>query len=254
MADPVLVDRDGATLVITLNRPEVRNAVDSDTADAVAAALDRLDGERDLAVGILTGAGGTFSAGMDLKAFLAGGRREVPGRGFGGLTEAPPRKPLIAAVEGYALAGGCEMVLTCDLVVAAEDASFGLPEVKRGLIAGSGGLVRLPALIPPHVAMDYALTGRMLTAVEAHRWGLVNRLTPYGEALQVARELAAEISANGPLAVQTTKRVLVESPWWTEDERWQRQRELLDTVVGSADVREGAVAFVEKRSPVWRGE
>lgn len=254
MTDPVLVDRDGATLVITLNRPEVRNAVDSETADAVAAALDRLDGERDLAVGILTGAGGTFSAGMDLKAFLAGGRRDVPGRGFGGLTEAPPRKPLIAAVEGYALAGGCEMVLTCDLVVAAEDASFGLPEVKRGLIAGSGGLVRLPALIPPHVAMDYALTGRMLTAVEAHRWGLVNRLTPHGEALHVARDLAAEISANGPLAVQTTKRVLVESPWWTEGERWQRQRLLLDTVVGSADAHEGAAAFVEKRSPVWRGE
>jgi enoyl-CoA hydratase len=171
----LLVERSGSTLVMTINRPAARNAIDFATATALAAALDELDATRELRVGILTGAGGTFSAGMDLKAFLRGEPREVEGRGFGGLTDAPPAKPLIAAVEGYALAGGCEMVLACDLVTAAEDAAFGLPEVKRGLIAGSGGLLRLPGRIPPQIAMEYALTGDLLPAVEAHRWGLVNR-------------------------------------------------------------------------------
>lgn len=251
---PVLVERDGGTLVITLNRPRLRNAMDSAMAHALAEALDELDGDPALVVGVLTGAGGTFSAGMDLKAFLRTGERpEVQGRGLAGLTEAPPRTPLIAAVEGHALAGGCELVLACDLVVAAEDAVFGLPEVKRGLIAGSGGLVRLPRLVPPRIAMEHALTGRPLSAVDAHRWGLVNRLTPPGGALAASRGLAAEIAENGPLAVRTTKQVLVESPTWTAEQVWDRQRELLLEVVGSADAQEGAAAFVEKRAPVWRG-
>lgn len=254
MADPVLVERDGATLVITLNRPQVRNAMDEATAFAVAEALDRLDADPEIAVGILTGAGGTFSSGMDLKAFsLTGERPEVPGRGLAGLTEAPPSTPLIAAVEGHAVAGGCELVLACDLVVAAEDAVFGLPEVRRGLIAGSGGLVRLPRLVPPQIAMEHALTGQPMTARDAHRWGLVNRLTPPGGALDAARALAAEIAANGPLAVRVTKQVLVESPGWAASEVWDRQRALLLSVVDSEDAREGSAAFVEKRPPVWRG-
>ncbi len=255
MADGVLVERDGGTLVITLDRPKVRNAMDAAMAHAVAAALDELDGDPALVVGILTGAGGTFSAGMDLKAFLLTGERpEVPGRGLAGLTERPPRTPLIAAVEGHAVAGGCELVLACDLVVAADDATFGLPEVRRGLIAGSGGLVRLPRRVPPQIAMEHALTGRPMSAVDAHRWGLVNRLTPRGGALAAARELAAEIAVNGPLAVRATKQVLVESQRWPAEEVWERQNAVLLEVVASADAKEGAAAFVEKRPPVWRGE
>ncbi|KLL10620.1 crotonase/enoyl-CoA hydratase family protein [Protofrankia coriariae] len=254
MTDSVLCRRDGSTLVITMNRPEVRNAVDGSVASGVAAALDELDEDRSLRVGVLTGAAGTFSAGMDLKAFLAGERPEVPGRGLAGLTESQPRKPLIAAVEGHALAGGCELVLACDIVVAAQDASFGIPEVKRGLIAGSGGLLRLPARIPSGIAVEYALTGRTMPAVEAHRWGLVNRLVGSGEALSGALEIAAEIAANGPLAVRTTKQVIRESKSLPTASAWDRQRELLGVVLASADAREGAAAFVEKRQPHWLGE
>ncbi len=254
MTDSVLCRRDGSTLVITMNRPEARNAVDGSVASGVAAALDELDEDRSLRVGVLTGAAGTFSAGMDLRAFLAGERPEVPGRGLAGLTESQPRKPLIAAVEGHALAGGCELVLACDIVVAAQDASFGIPEVKRGLIAGSGGLLRLPDRIPSGIAVEYALTGRTMPAVEAHRWGLVNRLVGSGEALSGALEIAAEIAANGPLAVRTTKQVIRESKSLPAASAWDRQRELLGVVLASADAREGAAAFVEKRQPHWLGE
>lgn len=254
MADDVLVRRDGEVLVVTLNRPAVRNAVDRSVSEGVAAAIDALEADRHLAVGIITGAGGTFCSGMDLRAFLAGERPELPGRGFAGLTEAPPAKPLIAAVEGYALAGGCEIVLACDLVVAAEDAAFGLPEVRRGLVAGSGGLVRLPTRIPKQIATEYALTGDHLRAPDAHRWGLVNRLTPPGMALAGAQELARRIAANGPLAVRATKRIIAESPGWPASEVWSRQHGMVEAVLASADAREGARAFAEKRPPVWRGE
>lgn len=249
----VRIDRAGGVLVVTLDRPEVRNAVDAATSVAVAAAMDLLDADDDLTVGVLTGAGGTFCAGMDLKAFLRGEVPSVEGRGFGGLVQAPPAKPLIAAVEGYALAGGCELALACDLVVAAEDASFGLPEVRRGLMAGAGGLLRLPRRIPPQIAMEHALTGDPMTAVEAHRWGLVNRLTAPGEALDAARELALRISRNGPLAVRSTKKVLVEAPTWPGDEVWDRQAAILQTVFASEDAREGATAFAERREPRWTG-
>ena len=255
MTNSVLVEHDGRTLVITLNRPQVRNAMDAQMAHAVAAALDLLDADPGLTVGVLTGAGGNFSSGMDLKAFSATGERpQVAGRGLAGFSETPPRKPLIAAVEGYALAGGCEMVLASDLVTAAQDASFGIPEVKRGIIAGSGGLIRLPRRIPLAIAMEYALTGRTMSAADAHHWGLVNRVTPPGAALDVALELAAEISANGPLAVRLTKQVIVESPSWPADEIWRRQRDVLAGVLASADAKEGAAAFVEKRPPIWRGQ
>lgn len=245
----VRTERDGGVLVITLDRPRARNAVDRAAALGVAGALDVLDADDDLAVGILTGAGGTFSAGMDLKAFLAGESPEVEGRGLAGLTRTPPVTPLIAAVEGYALAGGFEMVLACDLVVAAQDAVFGLPEVKRGLIAGSGGLLRLPGRIPPGIAMEHALTGEPISAVDAHRWGLVNRLVPPGQALDVARRLAAQIAANGPLAVRASKVLVSRSGGGT----WEQQDALLAGVLASQDAREGASAFVEKRPPVWQG-
>ena len=251
MTEPVRVEREGKTLIITLNRPEARNAVNRAVAERVAAALGELDGDPELAIGILTGAGGNFSSGMDLKAFLAGERAELEGRGFAGLTRTPPNKPLVAAVEGYALAGGCEMVLACDLVVAAEDAVFGLPEVKRGLIAGSGGLLRLPRRIPPSVAMEHALTGDPMNAVEAHRWGLVNRLVVPGQALDEARRLAARIAENGPLAVRLTK-ALVNEAAAGADVLWERQDAMLATILASADAMEGASAFVERRRPVWR--
>lgn len=253
MADEVLLDRSDGVLVITLNRPQVRNAVDAATSAAVAAAVDELDGDDALTVGILTGAGGTFCSGMDLKAFLRGERPEVDGRGFAGLTGAPPATPLIAAVEGFALAGGCELVLACDLVTAARDASFGLPEVRRGLIAGSGGLLRLPRRIPPQIAMEYALTGDPLPAPEAHRWGLVNRLTAPGGALAAAHELAERIARNAPLAVRATKRVVVGSPSWPAEAMWDRQEAELRRVLASEDAQEGATAFAQRREPRWRG-
>ena len=251
----VRVERDGRTLVITLDRPQARNAIDLAMALEVAAALDELDADPGLTIGVLTGAGGTFSSGMDLKAFLAtGDRPEVEGRGLAGLTLTPPAEPLIAAVEGYALAGGCELALACDLVVAADDALFGLPEVTRGLIAGSGGLLRLPRRIPPAIAMEHALTGEPLAAVDAHRWGLVNRLTPPGGALGEALRLAATIAANGPVAVRATKRLVAGATDSTSGGAWERQNAVLAEVLASADAAEWAAAFVQKRPPVWVGE
>jgi enoyl-CoA hydratase len=249
----VRLEREGAVLVVTLDRPHAKNAIDRATSEAVARAMDELDADPQLSVGILTGAGGNFSTGMDLKAFLRGERVELPGRGLAGIVETPPRKPVIAAIEGYALAGGCEIALACDLIVAAEDARFGIPEVKRGLIAGSGGLIRLPQRIPRQIALEYALTGALMPAAEARQWGLVNRLTAPGGALEAARELAAAIAANGPLAVRMTKRIVAESAGWAADELWSRQRALLEDIIGSADAREGALAFAEKRPPRWTG-
>jgi enoyl-CoA hydratase len=249
----VLVERENSVLVITINRPAARNAINRATSEAVAAALDMLDADASLSIGILTGAGGHFCAGMDLKAFLQGERVELAGRGLAGLTERSPKKPLIAAIEGFALAGGCEIALACDLIVAADDAQFGIPEVKRGLIAGSGGLVRLPQRIPRQIALEYALTGRNMPATEARQWGLVNRLTANGGALAGARALAAEISANGPFAIEMTKRVMAEAASWPPAETWARQREILEQVITSNDAREGARAFAEKRNPRWSG-
>lgn len=253
MTDIVEVERHDAVLVIAINRPDRRNAVTAAVSVAIADALDRLDSDAGLSVGILTGRGGTFCAGMDLKAFLAGERPELEGRGFGGLTESPPQKPLIAAVEGYALAGGCELALACDLIVAGDDANFGLPEVTRGLVAGSGGLVRLPQRIPRAIALEFALTGDRLDAKTAFDRGLVNRLTPPGGALDGALALAARIVRNGPLAVQMTKRIVNESAAWPQQEVWARQRPLVESVLESEDAREGAAAFTEKREPVWSG-
>lgn len=255
MTDEVLTERagvDGAALMITMNRPQARNAVNGALARGIAAALDELDGNREIAVGVLTGAGGTFSAGMDLKAFLTGDIPMIPGRGLAGITMTPPEKPVIAAVEGYALAGGCEIALACDLICAARDARFGLPETKRGLVAGAGGLFRLPQRIPPAIAMEFALTGEHFTAEQAHGWGMVNRLTEPGGALAAALELAKKITENGPLGVRATKKIINEAPDWGAD-RWARQEEIMRPVMTSADAREGATAFAEKRAPVWTG-
>jgi enoyl-CoA hydratase len=253
MSHTVTSERDGPVWVITICRPEMRNAIDRATSEAIAQAMDELDSDPDLRVGILTGAGGHFCSGMDLKAFLRGERVELPGRGLAGIIETPPRKPLIAAVEGYALAGGCEIALACDLMVAADNAQFGLPEVKRGLMAGSGGLMRLPQRIPRQIAMHYALTGDLMPAVEARQWGLVNQLTAPGEALAAAKVLAQKIAANAPLAVQISKQVVAESLHWPADERFRRQNALLETIIHSNDAHEGVLAFSEKRPPVWTG-
>ena len=254
MADDVLVEQRDQILIITINRPAARNAIDAKVTAGVAAAMDQLDERKDLSIGILTGAGGTFCAGMDLKAFLRGEPVSLPGRGLAGLTQAPPRKPLIAAVEGYALAGGFELALSCDLMVAAEDAKFGIPEVKRGLIAGAGGLIRLPRRIPQNLAMEYALTGDFFSAADAQRYGLANRVTAPGGALDGAIELAERITANAPLSITATKAVIVRSADWTAGDMWRHQEEIMGPVFGSADAREGASAFAEKRAPIWRGE
>jgi enoyl-CoA hydratase len=241
-------------LVVTIDRPQARNAVTAAVAQGVAEAMDRLDADDDLRVGVLTGAGDTFCAGMDLKAFVRGERPVVAGRGFAGVTGQPPVKPLIAAVEGYALAGGFELVLACDLVVAAEGATFGIPEVRRGLVAAAGGLLRLPKRIPYHQAMELALLGNHIPATRARELGLVNRLVADGAALDAALQLAGEVAANGPLAVAASKRIVASVSGWPEDEMWERQAEIAAPVSASKDAIEGATAFAEKRAPVWQGE
>jgi enoyl-CoA hydratase len=253
VADEVLVEHIDRIAIITINRPRARNAINYAVSAGVAQALEELDERADLAVGIITGAGGTFSSGMDLKAFLAGETVSVEGKGLGGLTQCPPRKPLIAAVEGWALAGGCEVALACDLIVAASDAKFGIPEVKRGLVARAGGLVRLPRRIPAGIAMELALTGDPLPAADAHRLGLVNALTEPGKALDGARQLAARIAANGPLAVAATKQIVAQQHDWDMADAWDKQEPILRPAFQSEDAREGALAFTEKRAPVWKG-
>jgi enoyl-CoA hydratase len=243
----------GAVLVITIARPAQRNAVNRAVADGIAAALDRLDGEDELRAGVLTGAGGYFCAGMDLKAFATGERPHVPGRGFGGLVERPPRKPLVAAVEGFALAGGMELALACDLVVAARGARFGLPEVKRGLVPAAGGLLRLPARIPRGAALELALTGEPVSSERAYELGLVTRLAEPGAARDDALALAAAIAANAPLATVAVKAILDQAPSWPADEAWSRQRAIADPVIGSHDAAEGARAFAQKRPAQWQG-
>lgn len=253
-AEPeVLVDRRGQVLVITLNRAGQKNAMTLAGSRIIAAAVDHLDASPDLLVAVLTGTGGTFCAGMDLKRFAAGERPALPGRGFGGFVEAPPKNPIIAAVEGWALGGGCELVLACDMVVASEGARFGLPEVKRGLAARGGGMIRLPQRLPRAVAMELLLTGDPIDAERAERLGLVNQVVPDGGALEGAMRLAERIAANAPLAVQCSKAVAAAAPGWPDDEVWVRQAQLSDAVFASEDAREGALAFTERRDPVWTG-
>jgi enoyl-CoA hydratase len=253
MSEVLLEQQRGAVLVLTINRPQVRNALNREVSTALAAALDALDEDATLRVGVLTGAAGTFCSGMDLKAFGDGEIPVVEGRGLAGFAEAPPRKPLIAAVEGYALAGGFEVALACDLIVASRTASFGLPEVRRSLLASGGGLIRLPHRIPPNVAMELALTGAAIDGRRAAELGIVNRVVEPGAALEAALELAGEIAANAPLGVAAAKRVLAFASEVPESEAWRLQRTINDEIAGSEDAKEGAAAFVEKREPVWKG-
>ena len=250
---PVLTENRNRVLLITINRPEQRNAVNAAVAAGIAAATDQLDADSALSVGVLTGAGKGFSAGMDLKAFVSGERPEVEGRGFAGIVARPAQKPLIAAIEGFAVAGGLEIALACDMIVAARGARLGIPEVKRGLVAGGGGLLRLPKVLPRTIAMELALTGEPMTAERGHELGMVNRLAEPGAAVDTALELAETVAAGGPLALAATKRLLTDSADWSDREYFDRQREIIDPVLSSEDAREGANAFSEKREPVWRG-
>jgi enoyl-CoA hydratase len=252
-ADTVQTRTTGGIFVITINRPKARNAVDGATARALGQAFDQLDARDDLHVGVLTGAGGVFSAGMDLKAFAAGDTPVLPGRGFAGLTRARPKTPLIAAVEGWAVGGGMEMALACDLVVAAQDATFGLFEVTHGLVPPEGGIVRLTERIPRNIALEFLLTGGPLPAVRAEQLGLVNHLTPAGEALDAAVQLAARIAANAPLAVLAVKRAVNERTAFDDDAAFREQDAIVAPVLTSQDAKEGARAFAEKRRPIWRG-
>ncbi|QZD94862.1 crotonase/enoyl-CoA hydratase family protein [Qipengyuania gelatinilytica] len=251
--DDVLTEVDDGVLIVTINRPEAKNAMNKAAAEGIAAAMDRLDADDDLRVGILTGAGGTFCSGMDLKGFLRGESPSIEGRGFGGVVQAPPKKPLIAAVEGYALAGGLELMIACDLVVAHKDAKFGIPEAKRGLVAAAGGVMMLPDQIPERVAMELALTGDFIGADRAYEIGLINRVTD-GSALDGAKALAASIAANGPLAVRVSKQIMKESRGWAMEDRYSKQAQLIGPVFVSEDAREGAAAFAEKRAPNWKGK
>ena len=254
MSDEVLVERRGAVQLIVINRQEARNALNLAVATGIRDAVDELDADDELRAGVLTGAGGTFSAGMDLKAFLRGERPSFPGRGLCGITQTPPRKPLIAAVEGWALAGGFELVLACDLVVASTSARFGVPEVKRSLVAAAGGALLLAQRIPRAIALEMLLTGDPIDAERAAEVGLINRLVDDGQATDIAVKLAMRIAANGPLALIATKEIAAGGADWDGAEKWEKATALMAPVFGSEDAQEGARAFTEKRPPVWKGQ
>lgn len=249
----VLIERRDATLVITINRPRQRNAINASISRILAHAFAELDDSADLSVAVIQGSGGSFSAGLDLKAFARGERAWVEGRGFAGLVEAPPAKPVIAAVEGWALGGGFEIVLACDMAVAGQSARFGLPEVRRGLVARGGGAFRLPRRMPYALAMEVLLTGEPLSAERAERFGLVNRIVPDGTALSAALELAGLVSRNAPLSVAASKAVVVDSADWPVNSGFELQRPYFDPVFASEDAQEGATAFRDRRDPIWRG-
>jgi enoyl-CoA hydratase len=253
MSDTTKVEIRDGVMIITINRPEAKNAVNKSVAEGVAAALIELDANPEIKVAVLQGADGGFSSGMDLKAFLSGELPVVEGRGFAGLTEAIIEKPLIAAVEGFALAGGFEVMLSCDLVVAASNAKLGIPEVKRGLVAAGGGLVKMPRQMPKRLAMELALTGNSISADRAFEIGLINKVVEPGTALDAAMELANAIKANGPMAVRLSKQVINNTTDWTSDTMMQKQLEIVTPIFTSNDAIEGPTAFAEKRAPKWTG-
>lgn len=253
MSEEVLVEHDDGLVIITINRPHMKNAVNRAVSYGVCAAIDEMEARADLRCAILTGAGGTFCSGMDLKAFSQGEVTRVEGRGIMGIAQTPPKKPLIAAVEGYALAGGFEAVLASDLVVAARNAKFGLPEAKRGLLAGAGGLLRLPRVIPQRTALGLILTGDMIDAERLYQLGLIYELTEPGGALAAARQLARRIVDNAPLSVLNGKRIVYEQSEWPLDDMFARQDAILGAFRETNDAKEGALAFIEKRKPRWTG-
>lgn len=255
MSNLIELERHGAIAVLRINRPDVRNAFDRATAEAMDAALDAFDADADIRVGVLTGAGSAFSAGQDLKAAARGEFATTEKRGGFGIMAQPPKKPLIAAVEGAALAGGFELALACDLIVASSAAQFGLPEVKRSLVAVGGGALRLPRRMPHHIAMEMLLSGDPQSAEAMARWGVVNRVCAPSEALATALALAETIAINGPLAVVATKEIVTRGAGenWSAAEGWTRQMEAAGPVFASEDFREGLMAFAQKRAPVWSG-
>jgi enoyl-CoA hydratase len=248
-ANVVLTEVVDRTLVMTLNRPAVRNAFDSQLSLGVLAAFRALDADPELRVGILTGSGGSFCAGMDLKAFARDGLPEK----IDTVLHHGCRKPLIAAIEGIAVGGGLELALTADLLVASTDARFGSPEVKFGLFPAGGALLRLPRHLPQSLVTEMSLTGELIGAQTAFERGLVARLCETGKALDTALELAAAIARNAPLGVDASLQLLRRAPGRTEDELWEEQLELVDSVFHSEDAREGARSFAEKRPPEWTG-
>jgi len=252
-APTVQTEEHDGVFVITIDRPKARNAVDGATARALTDAFDQLDSRDDLLVGVLTGTGGVFSAGMDLKAYARGDTPIIPGRGFAGLTRTQLRTPLIAAVEGWALGGGTEMALACDLIVAAQDATFGLTEVTFGLVPPEGGIVRLPERIPRNIALEVLLTGDPLPAERAQQLGLVNHIAPPGGALDKAVELAHRIARNAPLSIAAVKRAVNERTAYGDQDAFLQQDQVVAPVLASHDAQEGAHAFAEKRSPHWEG-
>jgi enoyl-CoA hydratase/carnithine racemase len=254
MADEILSERRGHVEILTINRPEARNAINRATAVALGDALDRCELDDDVWVVVLTAAGDkAFSAGMDLKAF-ATGEFPITEKGFGGITKREFAKPLIAAANGSALAGGFEMMISCDMVVAADHAKFGLPEASRGLIAGAGGLIRLPKRIPIAVAYEMALTSDPIDAARAYELGIVNRVVPGDQVLETAVALAERIARNAPLAVRTSKDIMRRATELTEDDAWVVNDEAFAMIGQSADAMEGAIAFAEKREPNWQGK
>ena len=247
--------QEGRVAVLTINRPEARNAVNGDVARGMEEAIDRLEGDDDTWIGVVAGEGPVFSAGADLKAIASGQAADLQTKrgGFGGITARERTKPLIAAVDGPALAGGCEIVLSCDLVVASTNARFGIPEVKRSLVAAAGGLFRLPRAVPRNVAMELALTGDPIDAERAHAFGLVNELVEPGTALEAALALAERINANAPVAVRQSRRVVLEGMLADDDTAWKITADAMGTAMATEDFAEGPRAFIEKRAPQWKG-
>jgi enoyl-CoA hydratase len=257
MADEVLRERRGSVEILTINRPDARNAINGAVSKAMAAFMDGLADDAGCDVVVITGSGDkAFSAGMDLKAFSSGESADIMAAsgGFGGLTRRDFPKPLIAAVNGAALAGGFEIMLSCDLVVAAEHATFGIPEAKRGLVAGAGGLVRMPKRLPMAVALELAMTGDPIDAERAYTLGLVNKVVPSDAVLNEAVGLAERIAANAPLAVRYSKSVMKQAAEVPESEGWSVNAEATRVVFSSADAMEGATAFAEKRPPKWQAK
>lgn len=249
----VLTVVEDGIMTITINRPSKRNAINREVSEGIATALDRLDGDSSIRVAMLTGAGDHFCAGMDLAAFARGENVRSEKRGFGGIVESPPMKPLIAAVEGWALGGGFEILLCCDIVVAGSTARFGLPETTRGLVARAGGAMRIARMLPRSIAMEMLLVGEPMDAARASHFGLVNHVVEPGTARELAYEIARKVSRNAPLATAASKRIVDESAQWPTDQAFALQAKILDPVFESEDAREGARAFAEKRTPLWRG-